>query len=151
MTKILYISLSAGTLLLAGIGNTYAQFTDDMPPPQITFSRSPRSMAEEALDESRRNPPAPTTDEEPLTAPTPVTAAPSKVEYEEIAAVKPKPQSIYDVMDANHDGTVSKEEYDAFAKARADKIFKDMDSNHDGQISREEFEAYKTRTPAGSQ
>jgi Ca2+-binding EF-hand superfamily protein len=44
---------------------------------------------------------------------------------------------MFDLMDANHDGVVSKKEFDEFH----DKWFKEMDANHDGKITREEMEA----------
>ncbi len=44
---------------------------------------------------------------------------------------------MFDLMDTNHDGVVTKKEFDAFH----DKWFKEMDANHDGKITREEMEA----------
>lgn len=44
---------------------------------------------------------------------------------------------MFDEMDANHDGVVTKKEFDAFH----DKRFKELDANHDGKISREEMDA----------
>lgn len=46
--------------------------------------------------------------------------------------------SMFDQMDANHDGVVTKKEFDDFH----DKKFKEMDANHDGKITREEMEAF---------
>ncbi len=44
---------------------------------------------------------------------------------------------IFEAMDANKDGLISKKEFDAYQK----KHFKEMDANHDGKITIEEFEA----------
>lgn len=44
---------------------------------------------------------------------------------------------MFEEMDANHDGVVSKQEFDAFH----DKRFKELDANHDGKIAREEMDA----------
>ncbi len=44
---------------------------------------------------------------------------------------------MFDLMDTNHDGVVTKKEFDAFH----DKWFKEMDANHDGKITREEMDA----------
>jgi Ca2+-binding EF-hand superfamily protein len=44
---------------------------------------------------------------------------------------------MFDQMDANHDGVVTRKEFDDFH----DKWFKEMDANHDGKITREELEA----------
>jgi Ca2+-binding EF-hand superfamily protein len=44
---------------------------------------------------------------------------------------------IFEAMDSNKDGLISKKEYDAYQK----KHFKEMDANHDGKITIEEFEA----------
>ncbi len=44
---------------------------------------------------------------------------------------------MFDEMDTNHDGVVTKKEFDAFH----DKRFKELDANHDGKITREEMEA----------
>jgi Ca2+-binding EF-hand superfamily protein len=44
---------------------------------------------------------------------------------------------MFDMMDANHDGVVTKKEFDNFH----DKWFKEMDANHDGKITREEMDA----------
>lgn len=43
----------------------------------------------------------------------------------------------FEMMDANHDGVVTRKEFDEFH----DKRFKEMDANHDGKITREEMEA----------
>lgn len=43
----------------------------------------------------------------------------------------------FEEMDANHDGMISKKEFDAFHS----KHFKEMDSNHDGKITPEEMQA----------
>lgn len=44
---------------------------------------------------------------------------------------------IFEEIDANKDGIISKKEFDAFNN----KHFKEMDANHDGKITIEEFEA----------
>lgn len=44
---------------------------------------------------------------------------------------------MFDQMDTNHDGVVTKKEFDAFHN----KWFKEMDANHDGKITREEMGA----------
>jgi Ca2+-binding EF-hand superfamily protein len=44
---------------------------------------------------------------------------------------------MFEQMDANHDGVVTKKEFDAFHN----KWFKEMDANHDGKITREEMDA----------
>lgn len=46
-------------------------------------------------------------------------------------------ERMFDNMDANHDGVVTRKEFDAFH----DKWFKEMDANHDGKITREEMQA----------
>lgn len=46
-------------------------------------------------------------------------------------------ERMFNQMDANHDGAVTKKEFDAFH----DKWFEQMDTNHDGKITREEMEA----------
>ncbi len=48
---------------------------------------------------------------------------------------------MFDEMDANHDGVVTKKEFDAYH----DKRFKELDANHDGKITREEMEAARTK------
>jgi Ca2+-binding EF-hand superfamily protein len=45
---------------------------------------------------------------------------------------------MFDEMDANHDGVVTKREFDDYHA----KWFKELDANHDGKISREELEAF---------
>jgi Ca2+-binding EF-hand superfamily protein len=42
----------------------------------------------------------------------------------------------FEVMDTNHDGAISKKEFDAFHG----KHFKELDANHDGKITQEEME-----------
>jgi Ca2+-binding EF-hand superfamily protein len=44
---------------------------------------------------------------------------------------------IFEAMDSNKDGLISKKEFDAYQKMH----FKEMDANHDGKITIEEFEA----------
>lgn len=46
-------------------------------------------------------------------------------------------EKMFNDMDANHDGAVSKKEFDAYHSKR----FKEMDANGDGKITREEMEA----------
>ncbi len=48
---------------------------------------------------------------------------------------------MFDLMDTNHDGVVTKKEFDAFH----DKWFKEMDANHDGKVTREEMEAARQK------
>jgi len=48
---------------------------------------------------------------------------------------------MFETMDANHDGAVTRKEFDAFH----DQRFKQMDANHDGKISREEHDAMHQR------
>ncbi len=43
---------------------------------------------------------------------------------------------MFEEMDTNHDGVVTKKEFDAFH----DKRFQELDANHDGKITREEME-----------
>jgi len=43
----------------------------------------------------------------------------------------------FEEMDANHDGKISKKEFDTFHN----KHFKEMDTNHDGKITQDEMEA----------
>lgn len=43
----------------------------------------------------------------------------------------------FEEMDANHDGAISKKEFDVFHR----KHFKEMDANHDGKITQEEMQA----------
>jgi hypothetical protein len=43
--------------------------------------------------------------------------------------------AMYDGMDKNHDGTVTKKEYEEYSR----KWFRDADANHDGKLTREEF------------
>ena len=52
-------------------------------------------------------------------------------------ATKDQPAPMFDALDTNHDGYVTKEE----AKRSADVTvrFKDLDTNHDGRISASEF------------
>lgn len=45
---------------------------------------------------------------------------------------------LFDEMDANHDGVVTKREFDAYHA----NWFKELDANHDGKISREELDAF---------
>lgn len=44
---------------------------------------------------------------------------------------------VFEEMDANKDGVISKKEFDAYHN----KHFKELDANHDGKITIEEFEA----------
>jgi Ca2+-binding EF-hand superfamily protein len=48
---------------------------------------------------------------------------------------------MFDEMDANHDGIVTKREFDAYH----DKWFKELDANHDGKITREERDAFRQK------
>lgn len=43
----------------------------------------------------------------------------------------------FEELDANHDGKISKKEFDAFHNKR----FKELDANHDGKITPEEMDA----------
>jgi Ca2+-binding EF-hand superfamily protein len=43
----------------------------------------------------------------------------------------------FEEMDANHDGAISKKEFDAFHG----KHFKELDTNHDGKLTQDEMEA----------
>ena len=43
----------------------------------------------------------------------------------------------FEAMDSNHDGAISKKEFDAFHS----KHFKELDTNHDGKLSAEEMQA----------
>lgn len=43
----------------------------------------------------------------------------------------------FEGMDTNHDGAISKKEFDAFHS----KHFKELDANHDGKITQDEMEA----------
>lgn len=158
MKKVLYASVAIS--LLAGVGIANAQFADRRPPPQINFSRSPRTMAEEALNESRRNRPTPPTafvadevsvqeeskEEQTNSAPlveAQESQAQTQPEYEEVIKIPRKKRDIFDIIDSNQDGFISKEEYDVFAQERTNKIFKDMDSQNNGMITREAFMEYR--------
>ena len=75
---------------------------------------------------------------------------------------------LFDRIDTNHDGKISKEEYKAFldgakkkvedkgkggkggAKAgeMLEKVFEKMDTNKDGVVSKEEFEKFDPKTAA---
>lgn len=48
---------------------------------------------------------------------------------------------MFNEMDANHDGVVTKREFDAYHA----KWFKELDANHDGKISREELDAFRQK------
>jgi Ca2+-binding EF-hand superfamily protein len=48
---------------------------------------------------------------------------------------------MFDEMDTNHDGVVTKREFDAYHA----KWFKELDANHDGKISREELDAHRQK------
>lgn len=43
----------------------------------------------------------------------------------------------FEQMDSNHDGAISKKEFDAFHN----KHFKELDANHDGKVTQEEMQA----------
>lgn len=43
----------------------------------------------------------------------------------------------FEEMDANHDGAISKKEFDAYHS----KHFKELDTNHDGKLTQEEMQA----------
>lgn len=43
----------------------------------------------------------------------------------------------FEGMDSNHDGAISKKEFDAFHS----KHFKELDANHDGKLTQDEMEA----------
>lgn len=43
----------------------------------------------------------------------------------------------FEDMDSNHDGAISKKEFDAFHN----KHFKELDANHDGKLTQEEMQA----------
>jgi len=47
----------------------------------------------------------------------------------------------FNKMDTNHDGYVSKKEYDVYMR----KMFKQADTNHDGMLTLEEIKAQKMR------
>lgn len=49
--------------------------------------------------------------------------------------------SMFEEMDTNHDGFVSREEFNAFNNKRFDAV----DTNHDGKISHEEMEAAREK------
>ena len=58
--------------------------------------------------------------------------------------------AVFDVIDTNHDGTVSKEEYRAFANATGvwdpnyvDVVFDLIDTNKNGKLERKEFSDYE--------
>lgn len=46
-------------------------------------------------------------------------------------------EKFFEEMDSNHDGAVSKKEFDAFHN----KHFKELDANNDGKITKEEMQA----------
>lgn len=48
---------------------------------------------------------------------------------------------MFEMMDTDHDGAVTRKEFDAFHEQH----FRQMDANHDGKISREEHEARHQR------
>jgi hypothetical protein len=193
MKKILCLSVGFSVLAF-GIAN--AQFADHRPPPVINFSKSPRTMAEEALNDARQNG---TLKRETVIEETVVETEPSEfeakiveskvekvyvvdiepevkseektdvvvkstetetkttttttttyveqpqTEYVEYIKIPQKKIEVYDVIDTDKDGYISKEEYDDFAAKRATKIFEDMDNSGDGILTREEFNYYKRR------
>lgn len=47
----------------------------------------------------------------------------------------------FEEMDTNHDGAVSKKEFDVFHN----KHFKEMDANHDGKVTQEEMQAVHSK------
>lgn len=57
----------------------------------------------------------------------------------------------YDVVDTNHDGTISLDEYRKVMKAcnypeeTADYVFKMIDANHDGKLSRKELSDHEVK------
>lgn len=59
--------------------------------------------------------------------------------------------ALFDIVDKNHDGNISLEEYRAFTKmssldeSYADAMFKGIDANHDGKVSRMEFSNYELK------
>lgn len=77
-------------------------------------------------------------------------------------AKHPMAEEIFQKMDANSDGTVSKEEFLAFHEARAkdagregapkdmlEKRFTALDTDKDGKLTKEEFQAGGPRRPHG--
>ncbi len=57
--------------------------------------------------------------------------APAPAQHGDMAA------KIFEKMDADGDGVVTKKEFDAFSNQR----FNDLDANHDGKITRQELDA----------
>jgi hypothetical protein len=51
----------------------------------------------------------------------------------------------FEEMDVNHDGTLSKKEFDVFHN----KHFKEMDANHDGKVTQEEMQAVHSKMHGG--
>ena len=58
--------------------------------------------------------------------------------------------AVYDLIDTNHDGTISKEEYCAFAKATGvwdnafiEFLFNQLDTNKNGKLERKEITDYE--------
>ena len=56
-------------------------------------------------------------------------------------AVSAQVRKLMGEMDANHDGTVSRDEFMAYPRRMDQKLFDRVDSNKDGAISREEYMA----------
>ncbi len=50
-------------------------------------------------------------------------------------------ENLFERMDANGDGVVTRQEFEAFTK----KQFDEMDANHDGKITREELDAAREK------
>ncbi len=51
----------------------------------------------------------------------------------------PGGRHMFEDIDANHDGSISKDEW----VAHGEKMFKDFDANHDGKISQDEMKAFE--------
>mmetsp|Transcript_4538 Transcript_4538/g.12849 ORF Transcript_4538/g.12849 Transcript_4538/m.12849 type:complete len:290 (-) Transcript_4538:169-1038(-) len=62
------------------------------------------------------------------------------------AHLVPARQTLFDQIDVNHDGEITREEFEEWRRRQS--LFDQIDVNHDGQVTREEFEAWKRRTAA---
>jgi hypothetical protein len=81
-------------------------------------------------------------EDKPATAPaTATTSAPAPADGKHMGKHK---GMMFEMMDTNHDGSVSKDEFTAHHTARFDK----MDANHDGSVNKEEIEAYRAAKKA---
>jgi arylsulfatase A-like enzyme len=72
--------------------------------------------------------------------PLPIPANPKKAAAKRTAEMDPKRSALFDKLDTNHDGRLSKEEFSVGRKPEeADAWFKARDLDGDGFLSREEF------------